>query len=521
MKKIFLLLALTATILRAANPGDEVVIVYNSRMPESKAVADYYAAKRNVPTNQIFGFDLPKTETISRDEFADALQKPLAKKLSSQKLWRVGSEISTSTNAESSHLLWRVVETKIRYAVLCYGVPLHIAEDPSFTEPGMEKMRPEFKRNEAAVDSELALLPLLDAHYIVSGPARNPVYTTTNAANINPTNGMLIVARLDGPTPEIARGLVDKAIEAETNGLWGRAYFDLRNINDDAYKTGDEWIAGAAIIAHALGFETVADTNSETFSANFPMSQIALYAGWYDENVSGPFAQPTVEFMPGAIAYHQHSFSAASLRSTNKNWCGPLLAKGATATMGSVAEPYLQAMPDVGTFFGRLLVYSFTFGEAAYASQTSLSWQTTVIGDPLYRRHSKFLEWSYLKLINFALVQKNPPANVLAYLENISARTNSPVLMEKDADLNAALGKPASAIRAYQTALTLNPSPLQRVRLRLALAELLAKQDRAADAIENYRKLVEEAPDWPGKKSIEEKIAALAAKSANTNAPAK
>ena len=40
------------------------------------------------------------------------------------------------------------------------------------------------------------------------------------------------------------------------------------------------------------------------------MSQIALYAGWYERNASGPFAQPKVEFMPGAFAYHLHSFSA-------------------------------------------------------------------------------------------------------------------------------------------------------------------------------------------------------------------
>ena len=47
------------------------------------------------------------------------------------------------------------------------------------------------------------------------------------------------------------------------------------------------------------------------------MSQIAIYCGWYDENVSGPFTLPKVEFMPGAFAYHLHSFSAATLRSAN------------------------------------------------------------------------------------------------------------------------------------------------------------------------------------------------------------
>jgi hypothetical protein len=59
---------------RAANPGDEVVIVYNTRVPESKGVADYYAQRRHVPLNQVYGFPLSTNEDISRAEFRDALQ---------------------------------------------------------------------------------------------------------------------------------------------------------------------------------------------------------------------------------------------------------------------------------------------------------------------------------------------------------------------------------------------------------------------------------------------------------------
>ena len=45
------------------------------------------------------------------------------------------------------------------------------------------------------------------------------------------------------------------------------------------------------------------------------MSQIGIYiADAFQQNTSGPFAQQDVEFMPGAFAYHLHSFSAASLR---------------------------------------------------------------------------------------------------------------------------------------------------------------------------------------------------------------
>ena len=85
----------------------------------------------------------------------------------------------------------------------------------------------------------------------------------------------------------------------------GAAYFDARGITDPRYKVGDEWILTGAELFRRLGFDTVVDKNPETFPADFPMSQIAIYAGWYSGNADGPFAQPVVEFiLPGAFAYH-------------------------------------------------------------------------------------------------------------------------------------------------------------------------------------------------------------------------
>ena len=165
-------------------------------------------------------------------------------------------------------------------------------------------------------------------------------------------------------------------------------------------------ILGAAEISRALGFETVVDDTPDLFPASFPMSQIAIYCGWYAGDVCGPFAQPKVEFMPGAFAYHLHSSSAATLRSTTANWCGPLLAKGATCTMGCVYEPYLSLTPNVALFLERFTVGQFTFGEAAWAAQPALSWQTTVIGDPLYRPFGKEPQ-----VLQYELTRASQPAH--------------------------------------------------------------------------------------------------------------
>ncbi|MFO1487554.1 MAG: TIGR03790 family protein [Verrucomicrobiota bacterium] len=531
MRTLLALLLLAAGLTaQASRPGEEVVVVYNSRLPESKSIAEHYARLRQVPTNQIFGFNLSTGIEMSRGEFTDHLQKPLAKLFEDRGFWHIGSTMVTASNGQRPRLEWTVKKARIRYVVLCYGVPVRIAENPALVEPELENVRPELRRNVAAVDSELALLPRIDQRLPLGGPLGNPTYARTNAAWFHPTNGVLMVARLDGPTPEIAGRLVDKAIEAETNGLWGRAYFDLRSITDPGYKPGDDMLRGAADIVRLWGFETMVDTNPATLPPEFPLSQIALYCGWYDANVSGPFTQPTVEFLPGAFAYHLHSYSGGNIRSATNLWVGPLLAKGATATMGMVEEPFLTGTPDLSVFLSRLTFFGFTFGEAAYASQGTLSWQTTVVGDPLYRpfavapqklheqlesRRSRWLDWSYLNLVDLNLAKGTPAVVMSAFLESLDLTRQSAVLSEKLADLYAVQGKPSSAVATYELALKLDASPQQRVRLHLLLADKLAGLERYADAGAALLELLREYPRYPDKVGLYQKLVALARKENN------
>src|SRR5206468_3050118 len=162
----------------------------------------------------------------------------------------------------------------------------------------------------------------LPLHPALSGPFPNHFSGSTNSAVLNPVNGLLMVTRLDGPNFDIANGLVDKAMEAEESGLWGRAYFDARGLTNSSYLRGDELIKNAYESARRYGFESILDDNPSTFPPGAPLSHIALYFGWYDSMVSGPFTRPKVEFMPGAIAYHLHSFSAHQLRTVDQYWVG-------------------------------------------------------------------------------------------------------------------------------------------------------------------------------------------------------
>lgn len=497
-----------------------VVVVYNRDVPDSRRVAEHYAASRKVGNERLLGLSLPKTESISRAEFDEQLRKPLWRWLTENRWW-----VYAKTNPPTG----LPVQASVRYAVLCYGVPVKIRPEPSLNEPGAAALPPALQRNEAAVDSELACLPGSITNYLLAGALPNPFYAQTNAASLSPTNGLFLVARLDGPSADIAMGLVDKAMAAETNGLWGRAYIDIRQSTDTNYIMGDRWLATTAQMLWHMGFWTEMDTNAATFAPGFPMSHIAFYSGWYDEHVSGPFTLPQVEFMPGAFAYHLHSFSAATVRNPLQNWVGPLLAKGATATMGFVAEPYLAGTLDLPTFVAAWLGRGATFGEAAYVAQANLSWQTTVIGDPLYRpagrrpedlhaelaaRRSPMLQWSHARVAVLNLATGLSPIEIIRYLENLTNTTSSAVLTEMLGDLYWQNRKLLDGLYTAESALKRGPSPQQKVRLLLKISDRLQLLQRHPARLECLEMLVKEFPDHPraaeAKKEIEELKAKLA-----------
>jgi tetratricopeptide (TPR) repeat protein len=231
--------------------------------------------------------------------------------------------------------------------------------------------------------------------------------------------------------------------------------------------------------------------------------------------------------MPGAFAYHLHSFSADNLRTTNQNWVGPFLAKGVTITMGCVYEPYLAGTPDMAVFVSRLIFNGFSFGEAAYASQPVLSWQTTFVGDPLYRpfgrnpeelqndlerRRSPLLAWSYLRLLNVNRAAGKSLGDCVALLENAPLTKTNAVLSEKLGDLYASQGKPSSAVSAYENALKFDPTPMQKLRLLLTLGDKLAALDKAEESFGTYQRILHDFPNYPDTLNLYKKMLPIAEK---------
>lgn len=518
---IALLLCGAGPQVDAASEGDSVLVVYNSRMSESKDVADHYAQRRGIPAAQIIGFPMSRLETISRSQYEAQLEKPLMKHLEDSGLFKFEKLTPDDKRANGRLGLERVSSSTIRYLVLCYGSPLRISGDLTINEEIPDTMPAPLHKNEAAVDSELATLPMKRMRPLLTGPILNPLYLATNAFQIHPTNGVLMVARLDGPSPEIAKALVDKAIQAETNGFWGRAYFDARGITDGGFKVADDMFRRAANGSRAAGFETFVDDQPATFSEGFLMSHTAIYAGWYDSEVSGPFKAGEVDFMPGSIAYHLHSFNAASIRHPKTHWVGPLLDLGATVTFGTVYEPFISGTIDLPEFLKRLVTLRFTYGEAAYASSGTLSWMTTFVGDPLYRpfakdgpplhaelekRKSDLLEWSHLRFINMALLTGASVDKAILFLNQDATAPKSAVLQEKLGDLYFSQNKIEEFAKAYEAALKLNPPRRQKFRLLNNLASRLAEAGKTEEAKSALERFVEAFPGHPSADAIRKRI---------------
>ena len=445
----------------ALGQGESVAVLFNSKLPESRAVAEHYAKLRGIPANHLIGLPLSDGHTISRREFTVKLEQPLAAELARRNL------LDGKT-------------ASIRYLVLCWGVPIRVDKDDALNEDGRSQAPSSLRRNEASVDSELAMLPQLAQAPKRFGIVTNPVFREADAKQISPANGVLMVVRLDGPSARLAKRLVERAIAAEKDGLWGRAYVDLRGISSGQLKAGDERLRKVAEITRRSGFTTVVDEKPETLPVGYPASHIAFYAGWYGINVEGVFAESTVEFMPGAIAYHLHSYNGSMIRDAHARWIGPFINKGATATFGSVFEPYLQLTPDQPVFFSRLIQNGFTFGEAGYAATRALSWQTVFVGDPLYRpfgrapeelradlarRNSPMLEWFHLLAVNQGLAAGAPAKAAIAHLQQLPKTSGSAVLQEKLGELLAASGQSEAALAAYAAAMKLSTSPKQKQRI--------------------------------------------------------
>jgi uncharacterized protein (TIGR03790 family) len=380
---------------------DEILVIANSDIGASVQLAQYYCEKRGVPAGNILALPLGATlnDTIARDDFEKQLAEPIRKKLSDYDFAvkikcllttygvpiKVGKRGQLKNRQDKLTQLEKLAEQeKTRIEQLKQNGVTDASKEIKDIKLKLAQLQVEIdfivgNETNASVDSELSMVLFGDYELYRWQPNRlkdNPLGLYSNT---------LMVSRLDGPSFEIAKGLIDKAMTAEKTGLRGIAYIDSRGITDDKnpYSAGhfDQSLRDLAALTRLRTGMTVKEEQTEKLFEPNSCPQTAIYCGWYSLRKY----VDAFDFVDGAIGYHISSWEAVYLRDPNsRQWCPAMLKDGITATLGAVAEPYLHSFPEPKEFFlelfnGRCLV------EAYYHTNPFNSWQLILIGDPLYR----------------------------------------------------------------------------------------------------------------------------------------
>ncbi len=240
----------------------------------------------------------------------------------------------------------------------------------------------------ASLDSELAMS--LRGDYKLQGAMNNPLYwkSRVRSAVSGRKPACLMTGRIDGPSAALARKMIVDSIAVEKAGLKGVFYIDsglpLRFAsasNTSGYRAYDNRLLRLnEFVSRRTNIKTVLDTSSKLFAPG-KCPDAALYAGWY----SLRRYVPAFTWNRGAVGWHTASFEAADLRNPkSRQWCPQMLINGVAGTAGAVDEPFLTAFPPPDEFYPLLLTGKYSIAECYWRTCPKVSWQMTLIADPLY-----------------------------------------------------------------------------------------------------------------------------------------
>ncbi len=344
---------------------ERVLVVYNAKAPASLDVANYYLARRGIPEANKCAITPPDNSSLHWDDFEAIIRKP----------------IQACLNA--------VGKDRILYIVFTYQTPFRLLQIP--TEARLETRALDQFVADIWNDQVPDVTEITNHSYFAAAQSQGnfypPFVSLAAYRHQSGAQALYSVWRLDAATSELSKGLVDKAILAEANGLRGQSCFDRRfgnvaGLEDWNYGAGDWDLFRAAEIVRKAGLPVTEDEQEAEFgTAPAPLrcDQAALYAGWYSYNhYNDAFTWAT-----GAIGFHLDSGSALDPRG-GANWSANALLRGLTVTSGAVNEPYLEGLPHADGVL-RNLFEGANVGDAFLRNTAFLQWMVINLGDPLYR----------------------------------------------------------------------------------------------------------------------------------------
>lgn len=219
------------SILPAQGVRDDVLIIINENSDDSCEVGKYYASQRNLGQSNVIKVKLPATAVIEWDQFErlrDQVMLGLRQRISTD-----NPTLTLASCADNSLYCPEVVEqvrqlTQIRYLVTTRGIALRVHGIPT-SSGGSTK----HQHVEGSVDNYLRI-------WLVNYFENSLQFSSANQYANNRkdafNNGIdmrlvepsidyeLIIGRIDGIDVDGANALVDRAINAEGKGLFGKLH---------------------------------------------------------------------------------------------------------------------------------------------------------------------------------------------------------------------------------------------------------------------------------------------------------
>lgn len=316
---------------------EKVLVVVNTKSPDSTAIAASYIQKRKVPAGNVIRIECPTTETCTNAEFVEKIRTPIRAYLAAK-----GAGID--------------------YILLNKGIPIRLSDG---------------EQSGYAVDSLLAMLDWT----LIKTRTPNPYFGKAERFS-RKKYGIYLVTRLDGYTREDCLQLILRSLAARP--VSGPFLLHTGPGHEDAgYKFVNDGMRSAYSLLKAKGKNTILSTG-DTFAGGY--KSLMGYFSWgsndgrYDRK-----AYNTLGFVPGAIVETAVSTSARTLTNPNEpgqSLIGDLIAQGATGAKGYVSEPFADSIARADILFDRY-TSGYNLAESFYMASAWCYWKDLVIGDPL------------------------------------------------------------------------------------------------------------------------------------------
>lgn len=408
MKKIVVavsLFLLLPIIVNAQPTASKVLIIYNTNytgdddgdgVQDSLQVAQYYAQKRGVPSQNFLGISFPEAYGIGNFSTLDSvLLQPLKAKLSAL------GPINIDVILMSHMTPYLYGDGWDPYGNSGRGAVTNISIDNILMAPNAWKSSPRWSQSS----------------YFEPTPTIGTDIGRFNHSYKYAGMDIYLVARLSAP------GGVWRVLDLIDQALYGERYATLQPgyMNGIAYVDSDgtggisytpeNLLASSAVKTGSYSPKASVDLNiayahQYVLSKGYPLkwenttqiigrpsavfqdgtsAQYAprafLYGGWYAYNNY----IPNWEWLPGSVGtdLNSTSFGYGIFGLHGQGWGPHALMDGLSAISGVVSEPYTTGAPRPNVLLYYVL-QGFTFAEASALATPTYGWMPLHIGDPLY-----------------------------------------------------------------------------------------------------------------------------------------